>query len=261
MATVCVTGSASGIGMATCRRLESSGMRVIGVDRHDADVIGDLARPEDRERIVAEVSAACGGVLDGLVPCAGVTTPVPNESIVRINYYGTMEIVNGLRPCLAHSGRGALVMISSNSTTMTPGLSVDDAMVYLEGSEEDAVAHFSTAGTFTAYPAGKLAIAFWVRQNSAAWLSEGIRVNAVAPGVTDTAMVRPLLDDPTFKTSLERVPIPLGRWGRPEEIASVISFLLSEDSSYIVGQVLFVDGGTDALLQPFAHPHPLAGPT
>lgn len=257
MATVCVTGTASGIGRATREHLESTGIEVVGVDLHDADVTGDLSRQEDRGRIVAEVLDACGGVLDGLVPCAGLSTPFPDEMIVRVNYYGTMEIVTGLRPALARSEQASLVMISSNSTTMTPGLSVDDAMVYLRSGEEEAVRHFAASSSFTAYPAGKLAIAYWVRQNSAQWLSDGIRVNGVAPGVIDTAMVRPLLDIPDIKATLDRVPIPLARWGRPEEIAAVIGFLLSAQSSYIVGQVIFADGGTDALLQPFAHPHPL----
>jgi NAD(P)-dependent dehydrogenase (short-subunit alcohol dehydrogenase family) len=261
MTTVCVTGTASGIGLATKQRLEASGIRVIGVDKHDAEVVGDLSADSDRRRIVDEVIEACGGALDGLVPCAGLSTPQPDELIVRVNFYGTMAVVEGLRPALARGTNPALVMISSNSTTMTPGLSVDDARVYLEQEEEAAVQHFRSSRPFTAYPAGKLAIAYWVRKSSAEWLAQGIRVNCVAPGVTDTAMVWPLLDIPEVKASIDRVPIPLGRWGAPEEIASVISFLLSGDSSYIVGQVLFVDGGTDALLQPFAHPHPLPGPT
>jgi len=260
MAMVCVTGTASGIGLATKQRLEASGIRVIGVDKHDAEVVGDLSVASDRTRMINEVLEACGGVLDGLVPCAGLSTPVPDELIVRVNFYGTMALVEGLRPALARGTEPALVMISSNSTTMTPGLSVDDARVYLEQEEEVAVQHFRLSRPFTAYPAGKLAIAYWVRRSSAEWLAQGIRVNGVAPGVTDTAMVWPLLDIPEVKASIDRVPIPLGRWGRPEEIASVISFLLSGDSSYIVGQVLFVDGGTDALLQPFAHPHPLPAP-
>jgi NAD(P)-dependent dehydrogenase (short-subunit alcohol dehydrogenase family) len=258
--SICVTGTASGIGRATREHLEAAGFHVIGVDRHDADVVGDLARAEDRTRMVEEVLDACGGVLDGLVPCAGLSTPHPDEMIVRVNYYGTMEIVRGLRSALSRGDGASLVMISSNSTTMTPGLRVEDAMVYLDNDEETAVRHFGAAPPFTAYPAGKLAIAYWVRQNAAAWLADGIRVNGVAPGVIDTNMVRPLLDIPGVKDSLDRVPIPLGRWGRPEEIASVIGFLVSSQSSYIVGQVLFADGGTDALLQPFAHPHPLPGP-
>lgn len=261
MATVCVTGTASGIGSATKQRLEERGVRVIGVDRHDADVVGDLTIPADRSRIVTEVLEASGGSLDGFVPCAGLSTPLPDELIVRVNFYGTMHLVEGLRPALERGQGGSLVMISSNSTTMTPGLRVEDAIVYLEEDEETAVRHFSTAKPFTAYPAGKLAIAYWVRKNSGSWMARGVRVNAVAPGVTDTAMVRPLMDIPDMKASIERVPIPAGRWGRPEEIAAVIDFLLSPDSSYIVGQVLFVDGGTDALLQPFAHPHPLPAPT
>lgn len=258
MGTICVTGSASGIGAATAERLRRAGHRVIGVDLRDAEVTGDLSKSEDRSRIVAEVLAACDGALDGLVPCAGVSTPVPDELVVRINFYGTLAIVNGLRPALAKGTDPAVVMISSNSTTMTPGLKVEDAKVYLTADEETAVAHFAN-GTFTAYPAGKLAIAFWVRQQSADWMMSGIRLNAVAPGVIDTHMTRPLLDIPAVKESLSHIPIPVGRWGKAEEVAAAITFLVSSDASYIVGQTLFVDGGTDALLQPFAHPHPLPG--
>ncbi len=259
MGTICVTGTASGIGAATKALLEKEGHRVIGVDMRDADVVGDLSKPADRERIVAEVTAACGGALDGLVPCAGLSTPAPNRLIVSVNFYGTLAVVNGLRPALAKGADPAVVMISSNSTTMTPGLPVAEAMAYLNESEETMVERYADPTAFLAYPAGKLAIAFWVRQNAAGWMKDGIRVNAVAPGVIDTAMTRPLLDEPSMKAALEHIPIPRGRWGKPEEIASAIRFLLSNDSSYVVGQVLFVDGGTDAMLQPTAHPHPLPG--
>ena len=259
MGTICVTGTASGIGAATKAKLVAQGHRVIGVDLRDADVCGDLSKPADRQRIVDEVNTLCGGVLDGLVPCAGVSTPVPNELIVRVNFYGTLAIVNGLRPALEKGTNSAVVMISSNSTTMTPGLSVDDAMAYLQQDEESVVARFSSPAAFVAYPAGKLAIAFWVRMNAAEWMKSGVRINAVAPGVIDTGMTRPLLDMPGVKDSLDMIPIPRGRWGQPEEIANAIAFLGSQEASYVVGQTLFVDGGTDALLQPTAHPHPLPG--
>lgn len=259
MGTICVTGTASGIGAATKRLLESSGHRVIGVDIHDADVVGDLSVPADRVRIVAEVTAACGGALDGLVPCAGLSTPAPNRLIVSVNFYGTLAVVNGLRPVLAKGTDPAVVMISSNSTTMTPGLPVEEALAYLNSDEATMVERYKDPAAFLAYPAGKLAISFWVRMNAADWMKDGIRLNAVAPGVIDTAMTRPLLDSPDMKAALEHIPIPRGRWGRPEEIASAIRFMLSTDSSYVVGQTLFVDGGTDALLQPTAHPHPLPG--
>ena len=259
MKTICVTGSASGIGAATAELLRADGHRVIGVDLRNADVEGDLSKPADRVRIVDEVTRACDGRLDGLVPCAGVSTPAPNSLIVSVNYFGTLAVVNGLRPALARGSDPAVVMISSNSTTMTPGLPVDEAMRYLNSDESSVLERFAAPDGFLAYPAGKLAIAFWVRMNAGTpdWIGSGIRLNAVAPGVIDTGMTRPLLDMPGVKESLEHIPIPLKRWGRPEEIARAIRFLLSADSSYVVGQVLFVDGGTDALLQPTAHPHPL----
>lgn len=259
MKTICVTGSASGIGAATAELLRADGHRVIGVDLRNADVEGDLSKPADRVRIVDEVTRACDGRLDGLVPCAGVSTPAPNSLIVSVNYFGTLAVVNGLRPALARGSDPAVVMISSNSTTMTPGLPVDEAMRYLNSDESSVLERFAAPDGFLAYPAGKLAIAFWVRMNAGTpdWIGSGIRLNAVAPGVIDTGMTRPLLDIPGVKESLEHIPIPLKRWGRPEEIARAIRFLLSADSSYVVGQLLFVDGGTDALLQPTAHPHPL----
>lgn len=257
--TVCVTGSASGIGAATREALTAAGWRVIGVDLRDADVTGDLSKSADRDRIVAEVIELSGGVLHGLVPCAGVSTPAPNHLIVTVNFYGTLAVVNGLRPALEKGGDAAVVMISSNSTTMTPGLPTSEAMAYLESDEATMIERYSDPRAFLAYPAGKLAIAYWVRRNAAAWMAGGVRLNAVAPGVIDTGMTRPLLDMPGVKESLDAIPIPRGRWGRPDEIAAAIRFLLSEDSSYVVGQILFVDGGTDALLQPTAHPHPLPG--
>ncbi len=77
MGTYCVTGTASGIGQATKARLESLGHEVIGVDLRDADVVADMSTPEGRQAAVDGVLAACGGRLDGLIPCAGVSTRHP----------------------------------------------------------------------------------------------------------------------------------------------------------------------------------------
>lgn len=260
MGTFCVTGTASGIGRATAARLTADGHVVIGVDLRDADVTADLSTPAGRTAAVDGVLERCAGVLDGFVPSAGVNGVVDGEAAVRINFFGVMAMLDGLRPALAAAGSSTVVLLSSNSTTMTPGLDPADAQVYLDGDEEAAVAHFRERG-WLAYPAGKLALAYWVREQSVRpeWIGAGIRVNAVAPGVTDTAMTRPILEMDGLREAMEQIPIPIGRWGTPEEIAEAIGFLAGPASSYVVGQILFVDGGTDALLQPRAHPHPLPG--
>jgi NAD(P)-dependent dehydrogenase (short-subunit alcohol dehydrogenase family) len=255
MTTVCVTGVASGIGAATAARLVGDGVRVIGVDLADADITADLSDPAQRVEVIERVAEACGGRLDGFVPCAGVGGLASAELTVRLNYFSVVQLALGLRPAL-EAANGAAVLLSSNSTTSTPGLTRDDAHVYLAGDEDAAVAHFAEAG-WIAYPAGKLALAYWVRANAPAWIAGGVRLNAVAPGVIDTGMTRPLRDIPGVSDALDRIPIPVGRWGTADEIAAVIAFLLSSDAGYVVGQTIFVDGGTDVVLQPTSHPNPL----
>ena len=256
MGNFCVTGSASGIGAATAAHLEAAGHRVIGVDLHRADVTGDLSTSDGRASVVAEVLDACGGVLDGLVPCAGVSGILnAAELTVSLNYFGAMATLTGLRSALARGTNPAVVMISSNSTILTAALTLADADTYLHNDEDTARASFAGRG-FIAYPAGKMAISHWIRQHAAEWMADGIRLNAVAPGVTDTAMVAPLKDVEAARKALEAMPIPAGRWGQPDDIANVILFLLSQQSSYIVGQTILVDGGTDAVLNPRSHPRP-----
>ena len=258
MGTYCVTGVASGIGRAAAAKLMASGHAVIGVDLRDADVIADLSTEAGRDAAITGVRARANGSLDGIVPCAGVGGVTDGALVVSLNFFGTMALVNGLRSLLAANvGSAAVVMISSNSTTTTPGLTTADAQIYLTGDEASTQAQFESKG-WLAYPAGKLAIAYWVRQSAPAWLADGIRINAVAPGVIDTGMTRPLLDIDWVKGALDQIPIPAGRWGRPEEIAEVIAFLLSPAAGYIVGQTLFVDGGTDAVVRPQAHPVPMS---
>ena len=254
MRTVCITGSAGGIGGATRTRLENDGARVIGVDVRDAEVIADLSTPAGRDAMVAAVTELCGGVLDGLVAAAGVMGDQP--LVVAINYFGAIASLDGLRPLLAHGTDASAVAISSNSTTTTPGLPIDLVDVILAGDEAQALAATSRAPGVFAYPASKLALARWVRHHAPRpdWIGAGIRLNAVAPGVIETPMTK---DDLEFIFSIpDTFPVPIGRPGLPAEIASLLAYLLSPDAGFFCGSVVFADGGTDAAVRADDYPTP-----
>ena len=120
MGTYAISGSASGMGAATRRRLEAAGHEVVGIDRRDAEVIADLGTTEGRAGAVAAVIDAAGGVLDGAVSAAGLGPPVAGELIARVNYFGSVALLEGLRPTLAASGAAQVVQFGSNSSTTTP---------------------------------------------------------------------------------------------------------------------------------------------
>ena len=259
--TCVVTGSASGIGAATSARLASSGQRVIGVDVHDADVIADLSTPYGRAAAIDGVKDLAAGVLDGLVTCAGLG-PLPSRAgsaIVAVNYFGTVELLRGLRPLLANGASPAAVAISSNSTTCSPGVP-DDVVGHCLADDETAVRARADdlGGMAGVYPASKIAVARWVRRAAVSpeWIGAGIRLNAIAPGMIDTAMIAEGRADATVAPMLDLFPIPSGGPGRPEDVAAVIAFLLSEEAKLLVGSVVFADGGTDALLRTDEWPAP-----
>jgi NAD(P)-dependent dehydrogenase (short-subunit alcohol dehydrogenase family) len=252
--TVCITGSAGGIGGATRTRLEKDGARVIGVDVRDAEVVADLSTPAGRDAMVAAVTERCGGMLDGLVAAAGIMGDQP--LVVAINYFGAIASLDGLRPLLAHGTDASAVAISSNSTTTTPGLPTDLVDVILAGDEAQALAATSRAPGVFAYPASKLALARWVRHHAPQpdWIGAGIRLNAVAPGVIETPMTK---DDLEFIFSIpDTFPVPIGRPGLPSEIASLLAYLLSPDAGFFCGSVVFADGGTDAAVRADDYPTP-----
>ena len=255
MQTHVITGAASGIGAATRARLEAGGHRVIGVDRAGttAEVQGDLSTPEGRARTIDEVRRLASDGIDGLVPCAGLAglTGVDAAALVSVNYFGAITLVEGLKSLLEKAG-GAVVLISSNSVTCQPGWNADVAAACLSADEPGARRLAAELDAVHVYPSTKAALAYWARREGIKpeWAGVGIRINAVAPGMIATPMTDALREDPQLGVFADAYPTAIGRPGRPEEIADLIAFLLSDASSLLVGSVVFADGGTDALMHP-----------
>lgn len=258
--TIVITGSASGIGAATKARLEAAGDTVIGIDRAAADIVADLSTPAGREAAITALVQLCDGALDGFVACAGLAglSDRPGGLLVSVNYFGTVELVAAAQPLLAAGRDPAVVLLSSNSTTTQPGVPLALAEACLAGDEAAACALGDEVGSLAAYPATKVAIARWTRRRAteADWAGAGIRLNAIAPGLTQTAMTDEVRADPVIGRFIDAFPVPIGRPGRPDDIAALITFLLGPDAAFICGSVIFVDGGTDALTRPDDWPAP-----
>lgn len=253
MKTYVVSGAASGIGAATTALLREQGHRVITVDLRDADVVADLATADGRARAVEGVRTLTD-VVHGLVPAAGIAglTGVDPALVTSVNFFGAIALVRGLRPQLAAARESAVVVLASNSISCQPGWSSDVASACLRDDEEGARTAAAEVDAVHVYPATKAALAYWVRREGVKqeWAGAGIRLNAVAPGLIATPMTDRLREDPQLGVFADAYPSALGRPGRPEEVAGAIGFLLSDAAALVVGSVLYVDGGTDALLNP-----------
>jgi NAD(P)-dependent dehydrogenase (short-subunit alcohol dehydrogenase family) len=226
---------------------------VIGVDLHDVDVVADLGTVAGRDGAVAAIADACDGRLDGLVTCAGLLGKAgrPGSALVSVNYYGTVALLEGLRPQLAAAGGSSAVAIASNATTVQPGVPLTLTDACLAGDEDAARALGDEVGSRNTYAATKIAVARWVRRHATTpeWIGAGIRLNAIAPGMIDTAMIAEGRADPEMSKMLDLFPIPIGRPGRADEMAALIAFLLGPESSFFCGSLVFSDGGSDALLR------------
>jgi NAD(P)-dependent dehydrogenase (short-subunit alcohol dehydrogenase family) len=261
MPTYVVTGAASGMGAATRRRLLAAGHQVIGVDRHEADIVADLEHPDGRQEALTGIRASAGDALDGIVTFAGVgpLTGRAGSLLTSVNYFGTVELLEGVRDLLAASAAPAAVAVSSVVTTVHPQVVDGIVDACLGQDEREARRASDEAGSVEAYAASKTAVARWVRHNAATaeWAGAGIRLNAVAPGYIKTPMTAEEEVDPELGPMIAQLPLGVGRYGEPDDIAAFVEFLLGPGGRFFCGSILFADGGTEAILRPDAWPQPL----
>jgi glucose 1-dehydrogenase len=237
-----VTGGASGIGLATARVIVAGGGRVVVADRDGdaaeraaAELGADVAEPiaadvsdeADAAALAARAVDRFGG-LHVLVNSAGIVSKHRFRDLPADAFRRMLDVhVTGSFLCSQAAARrmtagGAIVNLSSIAAELGNPLAVH-------------------------YAAAKGAIRMLTRSTAVALARDGIRVNAVGPGTTDTPLTQGRLLDPRVRAAaLQRVP--LGRFGTAEEIAEVVAFLASDRAAYVTGQTLYVDGGWTAQL-------------
>lgn len=256
MGVYAITGGSSGIGAKTVELLKKEGHEVINIDLKDGDICVNLASFEGRQQAIDALHEMHPEGLDGMICNAGVSGACGNlKLIISLNYFGTIALARGVYDLLEKK-HGNCVVTSSNTISQGAGrMDVADLLNNI-GDEQRILnlvdswdgSNLSVGNSI--YVATKYALARWVRRHSASFAANGVRINAVAPGNVNTAMTATMSTN--AKMALNALPIPT-KYGQetlmdPEEIASVIVFLASPASCGVNGNIMFVDGGTDALL-------------
>lgn len=247
-----VTGSASGIGKATKDLLESRGERVIGVDLHNADVNITLETPEGRQQMIDEVTSLSGGKIDAIYSVAGVAGQTP--MCASVNYFSMPATLNGLRPLLLGSDSPRALLVSS-VMSLYP---FDQKLLaaFEAGDEPAARARASEIGAedpagSSVYNTAKRGVSLWIRRNAISddWSGHGITLNAVAPGMIHTPLVKDYDTDEGHKAIDTFLKMPLNGWAEPAEVAELMAFLNAAANRHITGQCVFIDGGTDITMR------------
>ncbi len=250
MSYAVITGSASGIGAEVRTRLEAQEFDVIGIDLKNTEVTADLSTKDGRDHAIKETLNLCGGKIDRLLLAAGLGGHLDDGALVaRVNYFGTLALLDGFKDALAAAG-GRCVVIGSNSAQMRP---VDEAPMVLSMLEGDEAKTMNIIGDMhgaMVYAGSKHALTRAVRRRAADWGTAGIQLNVIAPGPTETPMLQGVKDHPTISKSLDMIPIPQKRFAKVQEIGGTIEFMFSDIAAHMHGSVIYVDGGSDAQVRP-----------
>ncbi len=230
-----VTGGSSGIGRRTVQRFLAEGATVVVADLRGASSESAAADPErvlgidcdvsseDDTRAAIAAAIERFGRLDVLVNNAGITgtpgrvhecTPEQWDRVQAVNVRGAFLMMRAAIPFMLEAGGGSIVNLAS-------------------------VGAFVHVGGGSAYAPSKGALLMLTRQAAIDYARDGIRVNAVCPGITET----PILDGAPGGIDLLAGLVPIGRLGRPEEIASLIAYLASDEAGFVTGSAVLIDGG------------------
>ena len=221
-----VTGAGRGIGAAIARRLERDGYDVVRLDREPGPGVTECD-VSDADAVNAVADAT--GPVDALVNNAGIWNFHPLETIDPRDFAAPFEVnVQGAFHCAQAFGRsmldrgGAIVnIVSIAASQATPGVG--------------------------GYSASKAALLSLTEQMAIEWGPRKVRTNAVGPGLVPTPGTGDVYGDPAMRASRGGA-VPLRRLADPDDIANVVAFLLSPDSAYVNGQVIYVDGGLSKAL-------------
>ncbi|WP_410562434.1 glucose 1-dehydrogenase [Amycolatopsis sp. cmx-4-61] len=229
-----VTGGTRGIGLATARALAEAGATVVltgrdearakeaaasvgasglALDVTDAKAVSSLVRGVAKEHGRLDIVVANAGIMEDAL--LGMIREDLVDTTLSTNVAGTLHTVQAAARAMMRKKTGAIVVLAS------------------------IVGEYGSAGQ-TVYAASKAAVANIAKSAAKELGRSGIRVNAVAPGVIETDLTAGLSEDAKAENAGKT---PLGRLGRPEEVANAIRFLVSDEASFITGQVLGIDGG------------------
>jgi len=221
--TAIVTGGAAGIGAAIVERFRAEGAKVVVFDLNGAPSV-DIT-----DYAAVQKAVAAAGAVDILVNNAGwdmfkpflATDPAFWQKIISINLVGPMNLLHCVLPGMAERGGGKVVNIASDAGRV--------------GSSGEA--------PYSACKGGIIALTKTLARELA---SKGVRLNTVCPGLTETAMLEAFMQgagNPDKLREAYRRAVPIGRLGKPEDIAGAVLFLASDDADFITGQTISVSGG------------------